>query len=113
MKPLRCLLGFHDWCIVLPGARKIKYKGREWWPMSGFDSCVCHLCDTPMRGQLLMPVDGKGAIIRAGPDEEIDDAPIYCSRCGMELTPWERDRFQRLDGGSDSICFHCYVEEYT
>lgn len=57
MKPLLCLLGIHDWVIILPGQKPVTYRGKQWWPMSGARSQVCRRCGKLLPGQVLIPAE--------------------------------------------------------
>lgn len=66
MKSLRCYLGFHDYVIILPGTKKVTYRGREYWPMGGLESQVCRRCGYIKKGVLLIPAGWDGEAIIVG-----------------------------------------------
>jgi len=66
IKSLRCLLGFHDWCVLLPGQRKVTYMGKEWWTVGGIDFNYCQRCGKVAKGTLLLPAGWDGDPIFVG-----------------------------------------------
>ena len=64
-----CLV--HDWVYILPGQRKVTYQGKEWWPMSGFDTpTICSKCGKLHGGVLLFPAGWEGDPVIIGCDAE-------------------------------------------
>ena len=71
---IACILGLHDWVLILPGTEKVSYQGKLWQTIGPLSRAgKCSRCGKLMEGQTLIPMGWEGEFLTVGAVEANND----------------------------------------